>query len=245
MRTPNLLTLLLLSVASTAQPFNRSSGPSFQLGVTGGYNMSFAQSSTGTGGFTNTFKSANGANGCVSAAINLSSLQLGVGVEVGSLKGDVSRVMVDKSYEFANTESYLLLLNPPRFLTTATDEPIASPYIAPHLFVHYNASLGNMLNLYTGVLGGLSFSNNYLVADGNANGWIIGANLGVVINVTDRIGIDIHEGFRMLGVGNKKKLNDAPPLNTERLIQGGYYYKTIDHYRFSFLNTNIGLVFKL
>lgn len=217
------------------------------FGITGGYNLVFAKvnytnniaTHSGTDGEDAKFK---GLNLSVNAGVDLHKLQLGIGVEAGTFKGDMIRYQVHKNdlYKFSNIYG-----GPYKFIDAAEGEQVASPYITPHVYINFKQDFARIVSVYVGAMGGYMFGSSHLTTDGKLDGLMVGGNLGVQLNLTDRISIDVHEGLRAGFVGKKGDLSPVYTANLDRPVNGDYYYIATDKFTMSFLSTNVGVVFKL
>ncbi|MCB0699857.1 MAG: hypothetical protein H6551_13605 [Chitinophagales bacterium] len=240
----------LLVFILTLLPVSLLAQPKISVGLSGGFNSSFSkinytQNIAGGTGFAGDDAKFKGMNIAINVAVDVSILQVGAGVEIGSLKGDMIRQTVDTNYAYASNNP-LVLSQAPRFGYRATDEKIAAPYITPNMFVNLKRDLAaDLITLYGGAMFGYMLSSNNINYGGKGNGIMAGANLGLMVNITNKISVGVHEELRIASVGSKKDLSIGYNINTDRVVNYSFYYIAIDRYTLSFLSTNVGFRFKL
>ncbi len=189
---------------------------------------------------------AFGLNVVAKALLDFHNLQLGIGVEGGSIKGTVGRRVGFKEDIEENFE-YPLYVIP---AVAAEKQNIASPYLLPHLILHIKFNFSDRVYLYTGPVGGRMFSNNNLSWNGKSSGWVAGGNLGIVIRLSDRISLDITESWRMAWIRgdeitfeNRRQWYNPEVLGPKTNMTQDYTHVAfaINRYNLSYANSSIGI----
>lgn len=141
---------------------------------------------------------ALGANGTLKTMWNARKWQFGAGVDVGIMSpGSVEReaiVIIEHNNDVTRVDEIW-----------SEDSHFATPYYAPHVLVNYKLNVGELLYFYGGGVLGYTFTrqgfdmkpdraNTYYR---NVRGLMTGANLGLVIQLGDRLSLDLSENWRM------------------------------------------------
>lgn len=235
--------MLILPIALDAQP-------RFELGLTGGV-------ATLTS-LTHVYKNASiiskdpisynkvfGYSVTAKALVDFRVCELGVGIEGGAMNGTLHRVVAFKEEVDANLPYPIITRN-----NEIEEQKIAAPYIAPNLFFHFKINFSDRIYLYTGPIGGRIFSKEDMSWNGKSTGWIAGGNLGLVIKVSDRISIDIAEGWRMAWIRdfNTDINNRRQWYNAKVIAQGEdftYVALSYNTYNMSYASSAVGIRFRL
>lgn len=192
------------------------------------------------------FNIAYGFSITAKALLDFRNVQLGIGVEGGSLKGTVNRQV---GFKEDIEENFLYGLYVISGVETEKQN-IASPYLLPHLMLHAKFNFSDRVYLYTGPIGGRMFSNNNLSWNGKSSGWVAGGNLGIVIRISDRISLDIVEGWRMVWVRgdeitpyNRRQWYNPEILGPKTNIPQEYTHVAyaLNSYNLSYANSSIGI----
>lgn len=192
------------------------------------------------------FDKAFGFNGAAKALLNFHSFQLGLGVEGGMIKGTVAREVGFKK-EIEENIMYSFYVIPG---VETEQQKIAAPYLMPHLFFHIKFNFSDGVYLYTGPIGGRLFSKNDLSWNSKSSGWVAGGNLGIVVKLTDRVSLDIAEGWRKVWVrGDEINLSSrmewynpkvlGPPTSKNQQFTHVAY--SLNSYNLSYGSTAIGV----
>lgn len=176
----NVLTLLFIIVIPTVCLAQQS----LVLGASGGF--SIAQ----MGKELNVKQNSplRGYNSTLKWMVNFRKTQLGIGVEMGSIKGSMIRMVV---MDYVDTQVIVA-----RYESHAT---ITGSYKAPHGFVHYKINATDKLYFFAGPMVGLLMGNSQLLR-GKFNSVVFGANAGMVFRLGSRLELEIQEGWRHLGI---------------------------------------------
>ncbi len=192
------------------------------------------------------FSKAFGLNGTVKGLIDFRNLQLGIGLEGGSIKSTVGR-QVGLKVDIEENFMFSMYVIPG---VVVEKQNIAAPYLTPHLMLHVKFNFSDHVYLYTGPIGGRMFSKNDLSWNGKSSGWVAGGNLGLVIRLSDRISLDIAEGWRMAWVrgdeitfDNRRQWYNPEILGpkTHTTQDNTHVAYAINSYNLSYANSSIGI----
>lgn len=183
----------------------------FQLGVTGGLSSSLV-----SGYQVYQDGAIWGYHGTAKALLDLRPIQFGVGVEVGHIEAEV----VD-----AYASGYGLYY--------VRDMDVAGFYKVPHALVNAKVNIGNSLYFFGGGMCGIMLGKSDLIQD-NFSTLLYGANLGLVINMGEHLGLEIAEGWRHTKI-------DGTYMPDGYSSYQGLFPRIPVSYTINYFTTNIGL----
>ena len=231
-------------------PFAAKAQPHFEVGLTGGVATITSLTHLSDAPLIKnktpiSYSNAFGYTGAVKALIDFRVCQLGAGIEGGEMGGSLHRVVGFKEEINANLPFQLATYD-----YEIEGQKVAAPYIAPNLFFHFKINFSDRLYLYVGPMGGRMFSKEDLSWDGKSSGWVAGGNLGLAIKLSDRISIDIAEGWRMAwmrdtntDITNRRQWYNPKVVGQEgRLTYVALSYNT---YNMSYASSSVGIRVRL
>lgn len=194
----------------------------FQLGLTGGLSTAYLNKEASV--FTLPEESLWGYHAGAKALLDFRFLQFGLGLEVGNIKGDIARY-VDNGFGVY------------RGFTIGEDNvSVLGFYKAPHVLANVKINVGSSLYFFAGGMGGAMMGNSGITLS-KYTAPFYGANLGLVINLGNNLGLEIYEGWRHTEIYRQVPLGDIEA----RL---GRYSYSVSNYTGAVVNyftTNVGL----
>lgn len=184
-------------------------------------------------------RSALGISATVEALIEIKQLQLGAGVETGTISGLVYQQFLYYNSTAGGVDNI--------GYGVETVEDIAGPFYAPHLVANYRLDVWDKVDLYAGGAGGLMYGNSSLVSaegaaagvmKGQVRGLYMGINAGALIRLGNHVDLDLSESWRYC---NLEPLAD--PVYPEFPYGTGALYPATA-YALHYINTSIGLRIK-
>lgn len=151
-----------------------------------------------------------GFNGTLKATAGFKYIQAGVALEAGNISGKIVRQPAAQRTDEAAK-------------TLAESATIAGGYMLPHAFVHGKVNLRNSHYVFAGPVAGMMTGRSG-VAEQRFASFAYGANLGIVFSLSQRLGLEVAEGWRHTS------------------IDGYNGNKNMQH-RLDYFNTNIGVVY--
>lgn len=191
-----------------------------------------------------------GGNVTLKAVANTHKWQGGIGVEAGMMKGRLTR-LVGSKYDYIDEVFLMYPIQYDRMVLRG--QSTAGPYFTPHLFINYKVNFSDAVYAYIGPMGGMMFAKNDMSWDGFTSGWTAGANLGAVIDLNEKFGLDISAGIRQAFLrDNSTQPNTARALYNESEIIAStngvlteFYARAINEYDIRYLTGNVGVRYRL
>lgn len=238
MRILFTLSLLFLSIATKAQPrleAGLTGGGNIVTGLTGWYNLKDLTKSS----FSKDI--VKGYSGTVKLIVDTRKWQFGLAAETGSLRGTLIRDISTASDMESTMYAPVIYGKQP-----VEKQNVAGPYVSPYLLINYKFNFSEAVYLYLGPLGGRMFAVNDLTWDGKASGWLAGGNIGVLIRLTDRLYLDITEGWRKIWVrGPEISSKNARQTYNAKIVDNEHFEKgvalAINNYNLSYVNSSLGI----
>lgn len=243
----------ILVSAALILPLTVKAQPHFELGLTGGFSAATTFKAVNENPYIQktsiSHREVYGYNGAAKGLVDFRVCQLGIGLETGTLKANALRTIGFKDDIETNYMYHFTVYTG----VELEGQKLAAPYMTPNVFINFKVNFSNNVYLYLGPMGGRMFSNNDLSWNGKSAGWLTGGNLGVVIKLSDRISINIAEGWRMvwmrgeninLDFENRKYWYNSdiiipqPPEQTHVVL-------SVNSYNMSYANSAIGIRFRL
>lgn len=214
----NVLALLLCVMFLPAVSSGR--GQLFQLGVSGGF------SSARMGKEVNVRPGGklSGYNYTIKGMADFHWVQFGIGVEMGSITGDMTRIVDAWQGRFAI--DYL----------PVREAEITGFYKAPHALLNLKLNAAKSLYFFGGGMCGVMFSKGDLLND-NFTSLLYGANAGVAVTVYKRIVIELQQGWRFTEIGDMVSAEHVTGMS--RTYTNSFPFYT--GHTLNYFTTNIGL----
>lgn len=151
-----------------------------------------------------------GFNGTVKAGADFRYIKFGAAIEAGNIAGKVVRQHVSMRTDDARR-------------TLAEQATVAGSYLLPHIFVHGKLGFSNGSYIYLGPVAGMVMANSGLT-ERRYSTFAYGADAGFVFRLSQRLGMEITEGWR------------------QTQVQGFSNGRNMQH-RLDYFNTNVGVVY--